>query len=359
MNDTNKRLTILTTGAGAPGAAGIFKALRIGAREEGRSLRIVACDMDSDAYGFHLADGHYTIPAGDDPNFIESIIDICRNEGPDAMFCWVDPELAAVAGHKKRIEEVGVKVLVSGPRSIDACLDKHSVFEAARELGMAPRFRVADSAEELQHAARGLGYPKLPVCFKPAEGYGGRGFRVLQPDALAAENMFSEKPDNTVTTLEDVIARIEGIKIPRLVVMEYLPGREYTVDMLLDSEGEPVVTIPRERAKVKLGISNIARLERNGELAVAAESLAKKLGLRYNANIQFRMDSKSRPKLVEVQPRLAGTTAASVGAGANLPWLAAKLALGEPLPEVSVNWNTRMKRFWEEVYSDGERNWRI
>jgi len=120
-----------------------------------------------------------------------------------------------------------------------------------------------------------------------------------------------------------------------------------------------VVTIPRERARISLGISNIAKLERNGEIIKASEQLARKLGLDYNVNMQFRTDSEGKPKLIEVQPRLAGTTAASVGAGANLPWMAAKLALGEDVEKPKINWNTMMKRFWEEVYTDGARDWRL
>jgi len=359
MNDVN----ILTTGAGAPGARGIFKALRLGARAEGRGLRIVACDMDSEAYGFHLADRHHIIPAGHDPGFIDSLLEVCKAEGSDLLFSWVDPELLPIVGARDRFEELGTKVVLSSPESMGSCLDKTKVYNIASGLGLAPEFRFVQELSEFGEAVRALGYPLKPVCFKPAHGYGGRGFRIIESDADRAELMFREKPNSTVTTLEDILTIFSDVNLPRLVVMEYLPGKEYTVDMLINN-GEPVVTIPRERSRIKLGISNIARLEKNDELIRAAESLVRELGLNYNANIQFKMDSENSPKLIEVQPRLAGTTSASLGAGVNLPWLASKLALGETLPDresinKGIRWNTTMKRFWEEVYTDGEKNWFI
>jgi carbamoyl-phosphate synthase large subunit len=354
----SKDITILTTGAGAPGAASIFKALRLGARAEDRSLRLVTCDMDSDAYGFHLADAHHIIPAGNDPAFINRIVEICQEEKPDLLFCWVDPELKAIAKNREKIEETGVRVVVSSSEAIETCLDKSLVYNFVSGLGLAPEFRFTENQSEFGDAVRALGYPQSPVCFKPVHGHGGRGFRILRSNADRAEMLFREKPDNSVTTLEDVIRLFMDTELPKLIVMEYLPGKEYTVDMLL-KDGEPIITIPRERASIKLGISNIARLEKNEEIIRAAEGIARELGLDYNANIQFKMDSKGMPKLIEVQPRLAGTTAASVGAGANLPWLAAKLALGEEIEKPEVNWNTTMKRFWEEIYTDGEKNWSI
>ncbi len=353
MND----ITILTTGAGSPGAAGIFRALRTGARGEGRNLKIITCDMDSDAYGFHLADGYHVIPAGTEPNFINNIIEICRKEKPDLLFSWVDPELLPIAENREFIEESGARVLISDADAIETCIDKSKVYKLAAELGIAPEFRITDNHKDFETAVRALGYPNNPVCFKPAKSYGGRGFRVLEPGSDRLKAFFNEKPDNTRTTLEDILTIFEGTELPRLMVMEYLPGKEYTVDMLLDREGKPVITIPRIRSRVKLGISNIARLEKNEAVIGAAENITGALKLRYNANIQFKLDNKGRPKLIEVQPRLAGTTAASVGAGANLPWLAAKLALGEEIRKPEINWNTTTKRFWNEVHTNGGKEW--
>jgi carbamoyl-phosphate synthase large subunit len=120
--------------------------------------------------------------------------------------------------------------------------------------------------------------------------------------------------------------------------------------------GRPVITIPRVRAATKQGISTLAVIEKNAEVIEKTELVAKRLGLDFNANMQFKY-GKSGPKLIEVQPRLAGTTVACVGAGANLPYLGLKIALGEKIQTPQVKWGTVMKRFWEEVYAFQGKSW--
>ena len=55
-------------------------------------------------------------------------------------------------------------------------------------------------------------------------------------------------------------------------------------------------------------------------------------------------------KVIEINPRVSGTIVMCVGAGANLPYLGVKYALGEPIPPVDVEWGTRMVRYWQELF---------
>jgi carbamoyl-phosphate synthase large subunit len=58
--------------------------------------------------------------------------------------------------------------------------------------------------------------------------------------------------------------------------------------------------------------------------------------------------------VIEINPRVAGTIVMGVGAGANLPYLGVKYALGESLPPVDVEWGTRMVRYWQELFRTPE-----
>ncbi len=351
-------LTVFATGAGSPGAYSLFKSLRIGAQQEGRKIRLVTADMNPDSYGFHLAEKAYAIPPGCSPDFIPKIMDICKKERPAALFSWVDPELLPLAKAKKEIESLGVKVVLSEARAIEPSQNKKTCYEMFSRHGIAPEFRFAKSSSEFEKAAKDLGFPKNPVCFKPAFGHGSRGFRILKPSASRGELLFREKPGSAFADFKDILAILKGYEksgLPELVVMEYLEGKEYTVDILLEKH-KPVVTIPRVRAVTKQGISTTAVVEKNQEIIEKAEFVCRKLGLDFNINIQFKY-GKDGPRLIEVQPRLAGTTVACVGAGANLPYLGLKIALGEKIKPPQVKWGTVMKRFWEEVYTDGEKSW--
>ncbi|MCX6814201.1 MAG: ATP-grasp domain-containing protein [Candidatus Aenigmarchaeota archaeon] len=355
--------TVFATGAGAPGNYGLIKALRIGAREEGRKLRIITADINPEAYGFHLANKCYVIPRGDSPDFIPKMLEICRKERPSVLFSWVDPELLPLSKAKKEFESLGTRVALSEPKAIETSQNKGKCYEFFRNDGITPEFGFAKNSAEFERVVKKLGFPKKPVCFKPSVSYGMRGFRILKPSASRGEILFKEKPDSAFADFGDIMGILKEYEkksqIPELLVMEYLEGKEYTVDILLE-KGRPVITIPRLRVVTKQGVSTVAVIEKNAEVIQKTELVAKRLGLNFNANIQFRYSGSGQSgeaKLIEVQPRLAGTTVACVGAGANLPYLGLKISLGEKIQVPQVKWGTVMKRFWEEVYSDGKGSW--
>lgn len=354
-----KSLTVFIAGAGAPGTRGVMKCYRAGAKEEGRKLKIVTCDMNPDSYGFHLADSSYLVPPGNDPNFVNKILEICRKEKPDLLVSGIDPELLPLAKARPEFEKLGVKVVLSDPKGIEISQDKAKTYEFFRGSRFVPRHVIARSSREFRKAVGSLDYPNSPVCFKPAFSYGSRGFRIIKPNVDKADLLFREKPMNVFMGLQEAVEIFEKCEekssLPTMLVMEYLEGREYTVDLLL-KDGKPILTIPRERVATKQGVSVIARIEKNQEIIDTAETIVKKLGLNYNVNLQLKY-AGDIPKLIEVQPRLAGTTIACAGAGANLPYLALKIALGEKFSLPKVRWGTVMKRFWEEVYTDGKESW--
>ena len=67
-------VTVLMTGAGAPGAPGIIRCLR---KNGERSIRIVGVDMNENAAGRKLVDAFYTVPAAKDPGFLDRVLEVC------------------------------------------------------------------------------------------------------------------------------------------------------------------------------------------------------------------------------------------------------------------------------------------
>ena len=61
-------------------------------------------------------------------------------------------------------------------------------------------------------------------------------------------------------------------------------------------------------------------------------------------------DRDRRPMLIEANPRLQGTTALSVAAGINFPWLSVLLAIGEPVKIGPIDWGCRVLRYWGDMF---------
>lgn len=344
-------LRVLVTAAGGPGAPGITWALRHNGE---RQIKVIGADMDPAAVGFALMDGAYVVPHGMDPEFTLRMLEIAQKEAIDVILPLSSMELLAFAAARRNFEAIGTRVTVSDYEALRIANDKGQLYDFLNAQGMAcaPEHRSVEGLTDFVKAVYDLGYPQFPVVVKPRIAGGSRGFRILDAQAETLENFLNRKPEAVSTTLEALCRILESANpFPALVVMEYLPGKEYSVDLLAD-RGEPLIVIPRSRDRIKQGISVRGTVERNEELIELSSQVCRALGLSFNLNMQFRYDANNVPKLIEINPRLAGTVIMCVGAGVNLPYLGVKLALAEPLPEIQVRWNTRMARYWQEIFYD-------
>ncbi len=345
-------LTVLMTGAGAPGASGIIKSLRLNTE---RSIHIVGVDMQPDAYGFAFTDTGYTVPAGTNESYIPRMREIAAAESVDVILPLTTAELQPLTSAR---ESFDAAVMVSQPEPLKIANNKGRLYQYLEEhdFKTAPQYRRVSTKDQFVEAVHALGYPDQPVCFKPPVSSGMRGFRILDDTIDRFDRFLSDKPDNAVTTLDEVLPILTSAEtFPDLAVMEYLPGKEYSVDVLaMGEEVGPV--IPRTRERTRAGITFEGVVEHNDELLEAATGICQGLGLEYNINLQFRYNSEGNPRLIEINPRIAGTIVMCVGAGANLPYLAVKYALGEDIPPTSIDWGTRMVRYWEELFHTKDGN---
>jgi carbamoyl-phosphate synthase large subunit len=175
-----KPITVMVTASGAPGTAALLRALR----ENGeREVRLVGTDMGERAVGRHLCDSFHVVPAGADPAFPDAMLDVATREKVDAILPQSSFDLEGLAEH---VDRFPVPVLVSSPDAIHRSNDKAETYAMLHRLGVpAPQFRRVNGAQQVDAAARELGYPDRPVCFKPVFSSGSRGARRPVPDARA------------------------------------------------------------------------------------------------------------------------------------------------------------------------------
>ena len=354
MGEEMKDLSLLVTGAGAPGFPGITKALR---KNGERNIRIVATDMKPDVVGYYLADAHYQVPPGDVPSYIDEMLKIVEKEKIDVVLPLCTNELLPLARNVKRFEEIGAKVLVSKPESLEIAINKGKLYSYLKGE-FVPEFYIAKTVEEFEEAAERLGYPEKPFVFKPTISHGSRGFRIVMPNVDRKKILFEQKPTNVYASYDEIIKVLEDGGFPELVVMEYLPGDEYSIDMV-GKDGDTIYTVPRKRVEIKQGISYTGIIEKNEELIEASNEVYRQLKLDYNINMQFKKSLDGTFKIIEINPRVSGSLIFCVGAGVNLPYFGVKLLLGEEIPKVEIKWGTRVYRHWEEIFVYNDSIFRI
>ncbi len=136
------------------------------------------------------------------------------------------------------------------------------------------------------------------------------------------------------------------------IVQEYLPGEEYSIDVLADTRSHVIAAVPRVRARVDSGVSVAGRTVHDPELEHFGATVASVTGLTYIANVQARRDADGRAALLEVNPRAPGALPLTMASGVNMPRLALDALRGLPVPEHVDFHEVAMVRFLEERFMD-------
>ena len=348
---TNNDLTILITGVGAPGAPSIIKALRNNGE---RKIKFIGIDINLNASGSQLVDNFYVGPKYNSPNFIREIIQICNKTGANIIIPLVTKELNIFSSGIKQFVNKKIIVCVMPEPMMSLSNNKADLLKKIKFYNIStPQFYIANDVDSFIQAVKQLGFPNNPICFKPAESNGSRGFRILDPNMDRSEILFKQKPNSTYADYEDILKILRNAKeIPELIVMEFLPNDEYSVDMLVD-RGTILYNIPRKRLLINNGISTTCITEKNDDIIEYCNAIAKCISLHGNIGIQVKLDKNNKPKILEINPRLQGSVINCVAAGVNLPYLGIKLFLGEDIPADKYGWEgIKMVRKWDEVYFD-------
>ncbi len=187
-----RAVTVLVTASGAPGTAALLHALR----ENGeRPLRLVGCDMSARSVGRFVCDAFEVVPAGADAGFADAVLELARRERVDAVLPQSSHDLAGLAAARERFSAEGIALLVSGPETVRLANDKAECYRCLQEAGVAtPEWRRVRGGTAFEAAARELGYPERPVCFKPVMSSGSRGFHSLDATVDRRRQLLRERP---------------------------------------------------------------------------------------------------------------------------------------------------------------------
>jgi len=172
-----------------------------------------------------------------------------------------------------------------------------------------------------------------------------RGVRIIDESLDLKKMFYSDKPTSLYLKMNN-LHEILGSDFPPLLIMEFLPHAEYTVDVL---KAHKYTIIPRKRDLIQSGITFHGTVEYHENIITYAQRLSEATGLDYAFGFQFKMDPQGNPKLLESNPRIQGTMVLSTFAGANIIYAAVKRALNEEIPDFKIKWGTKIIRYWGGV----------
>lgn len=348
-----KDITILLTGVGGPGAPGMIKCYR---NNGDRNIRIVGVDMNENAAGKGLVDSFYTVPKAKSPEFIPTVFEICKKEKVDIVVPIVTRELKGFSENIELFESIGTKLSVMSADQLAIVNNKGVLLDAMKEKGLpTAEYKMVDTVDELFTAIDQLGYPHRAVCIKATDGNGSRGIRMLDVPEKDYDRFFSDKPDSHFVSYEYLKKIFFGRDIPRLMVMELLPGVEYSVDVIANEDG-PMAMVCRKGLKVVSSNQVECVIEDNKAVLDVCRDVIKAFGLVGQFGFDLKCNVAGTPYVLEINPRLTAGIVACAAAGCNLPYLELTRLLGEKMPEFKINYGTIMTRHWQEDFFDSEGN---
>ncbi len=309
---------VLVTGAGGPAGVAVIRSLL-----HDPGTEIIAADMDIYASGLYLVDGsrRWIIPAGDADGFSGHVLARCRAENVDIVIPTVDAEMLPLAAVRHRFTDASIRIAMTGEDALRCALDK---FMLARRC--AGRLEVPRT--ELLATDLDPGSWQYPVIVKPRTGSGSRGIRTIRSTAELRALPCDES----------------------LIVQDYLPGPEYSLDVMADEDARVIAVVPRARLRVDSGVSVAGRTLHDPDLDRLARAVVAAIGLTLVGNVQARVDRAGRPALLEVNPRFPGAMPLTVASGVDMPRLCLDAVLGRPLPTAVSHIDLVMVRFLDERF---------
>ena len=255
--------------------------------------------------------------------YLQYCVDFCTEH--QVTLFYPGKEASLISANQDRFAAVGTKVIsVGSAATLDMLHDKADFYQ--RYLGAdtpTPDFAVVDNFPAFEEAYARMRREHAVLSIKPTVGVYGIGFRVIDEHRRALTHILGGIDYHVA--LPDLRRELEATgTFKPLLLMEYLSGDEFSVDCLA-SHGRLRCAIPRRKGRDSRQGQVI---EVRSDILAACTTIASNEGLNAIFNVQFRLASDGRLKLLEVNPRMSGGTGMSCLAGPNLPYLAVRDAIG-------------------------------
>ena len=308
---------ILLTSAG--GLSGIFLSKHL---KNTGSYKLVAIDRSERNPLLNWVDSFYTVPSVTDELYLQKIVDIINLEQIEIIIpiTSFDVEFFSMPDVKLKLDSV--KYLLLDYDIQKKLSNKHTCYEYLNKIDILTPFiyKINDMI-------------KFPVIMKPKLGTGSK-------DVVLIDNEF----DLNYWTKKNT----------NYILVEYIPGKEYTADCFFDANGVCVGVNVRERIKMNGGGAVITQNDYNIDLEKLLYKLESTGEIKGPVNFQFKVLNNGDILVFDFNTRFAsGGLPLTVKSGFDIPNILINYLKGEKV----LKWIPNKKndslcliKYFEEYY---------
>ena len=268
---------------------------------------VYAVDLQVHAPALQVADKSKTMPQVTDASYIDQLFEFCKENQIKLVVPTIDKELSILSKARDQFESRGIQLLVCSNEVNQVFFDKRSAqrFFEKNKIPTPQLFSI-DEAKQLPAT-------QFPLLLKPNQGSSSIGV-------------------TRVNNQEELLFFLDYLVDP--IIQEFVEGDEFTIDVLIDLNGDVRCAVPRLRVETRAGEVSKAMTVHDSEIIDWAYHISSELkGALGSITIQCMKQKNGKLKFIEVNPRFGGGFPLSAEAGADFPRWILQMILGAELDE--------------------------
>lgn len=305
---------------------GLIRAFDEAVRHLGLEARILGVDANPLSPAYHVTYESFPICRIQKEEYIPALLQICHRHDVKLLISLLDTDLLKLAENREKFTQQGTFVLISSPEVVRLARNKQLTYGFFAENDI-PTPRIISYDDALKENS-------FPLFIKPLDGSASQmAFRIDNRESLIFFHSY----------------------VPNPIIMEYISGEEYTLDIFIGLDQVIKAIVPRKRIEVRAGEVSKSQIELNPTIIAAgnkvAQTLSQKGGLGM-INLQCIYTAGGDVKFIEINPRFGGGCPLSIHAGYPFPQWAIEMALGgalSPLPP-NLGHGLTMLRYDDAVF---------
>ena len=259
----------------------------------GKTGLIVGTDNQSTAPALQFCDRQYDVPRINDPEYVDIILKICKENNVKAITTLIDPEIEILANNAERFKAIGVTPLCPAPKSAIYCFNKYELYKYLVEKGIRTPLTFHDWDEFKSALAEGR--ISFPVFMKPVCGSGSVGAHKVHTIEQAEADWNSGEHD--------------------YIIQELMTGGDCDADVYVDTiSHKAVAAFSKRKIETRIGGASKTCSFKDPKLFKFIREICDAFEFNGPLDMDFFMKD-GEYYLSEINPRFGGAYLHAYGAG--------------------------------------------
>tara|TARA_A100001015_G_scaffold15960_1_gene18706 strand:+ start:10844 stop:11872 length:1029 start_codon:yes stop_codon:yes gene_type:complete len=278
-----------------------------------KDLKIIGIDSSTENYAKFLCDHSYQVPNGLSKSYINEIIKIIKKHSVKLIIPCSDEEVFQLSKHISILKKLGTNVACPTANVFPIISNKIKTYKFMNELNInTPIWKHGNSKKSVIEAVENLFDLNLNnLIIKPAKGRGSKDVLTISKKNLNENTFFK---NYTFSQFKKMIDKY--ILNQSYIISEKLNNPVYDLDFL-SWKGKVLQSTFRQRIKGELPNEGHFIRKVPKELSKSINIISSKLNLSWLYDCDWMYDNDGILKIIELNPRMSGSIAVPVIAGAN------------------------------------------